>query len=193
MKLKLISFFIAVLTAIGCPAQIAISDFSNSHGDSFKVTLLTKKEKPYRVAIECETKGYSKGEIWIKPSDVQKFRDALIALKSKYEEWDSTAKKNNITEAHKDMPIKFPKVEFVWGHSTTFFANDSFKVRWGLKSPISFVLCIAIVDASNNQFAKETFSIKFFSIEDVQNMIDALSQSKIDAAIKSLDNSNLFN
>lgn len=193
MKTKLICFIAAIMTAIGLHAQIAIADFKNSHTESFKVVLLTKNEKPYRVSIECETKGKSNGEIWIKPSYVSKFRDALVLIKSKFEEWDATAKANNVTEASKDMPIKFPKVEFVWGHSTTFFADDSFKVKWVLNSPVEFVLCIASVKASNNQFAKETFSIRFYNFEDVQNLIDALSQEKIDAAMRASENSNLFN
>ena len=193
MKAKLICFVAAIMTAIGLHAQITIADFNDSHGESFKVTLLTKKEKPYRVSIECETKGKSKGEIWIKPSDVQKFRDALVSIKSKFEEWDATAKANNVTEASKDIPIKFPKVEFVWGYSTTFFANESFKAKWVLHAPVEVVLCIASVKASNNQFAKETFSIRFYNFEDVQNLIDALSQEKIDAAMRTSENSNLFN
>lgn len=193
MKLKLLCLFVGLLTAMGLHAQIGIADILNSHGETFKVQLLTKNEKPYRVSIECSTKDKSKGEIWIKPSDVQKFRNALVLLKAKFEDWNATAKSNNVTEASKDMPVKFPKVEFVWGHSTTFFANDSFKAKWILSSTVELVVCVAMVKASNNQFAKETFSMSFYNPQDVQNMIDALSQERVDAAIQTASNSNLFN
>jgi hypothetical protein len=193
MKLKLLCLIAGILATIGVRAEIAISDYTNSHGESFRVSLLTKNDKPYRISIECETKDKSKGEIWIKPSDVQKFQDALISLKAKYEEWDAIAKKNNVAKASKDMPIKFPKVELVWGHTTTFFANDSFKAKWVLSSPVEFVVCIANVKASNNRFANETFILRFYCVEDVQNLIDALSQDKIDASMRTSENSNLFN
>lgn len=124
---KILCLLAAFVTAIGLHAQIQMAEFTNSHNDAFKVQLLLKKEKPYRVSIACETKTGSNGEIWIKPSEVGKFRDALVALKAKYEEWDATASANNVKEAKKDMPIKFPKVEFVWGHSTTFFTDAAFK------------------------------------------------------------------
>ncbi|MGN0206086.1 MAG: hypothetical protein ACI4BC_02475 [Muribaculaceae bacterium] len=189
---KIIALILGILASISMQAQIEISQYINSHDQSFNVSLIVKNDKPYRVSIACESKG-GNGEIWIKPSDVGKFRDALVELKSKFEEWDNIAKRSNVNEANKDMPIKFPKVEFVWGHTTTFFANDAFKAKWILKSPVEFVLCVASVKASNNRFASETFDIRFYSIQDVQNLIDALSQDKIDTAIKTTENSNLFN
>lgn len=189
---QLISFVLGVLFCISMQAQNTISEYVNSHQESFKVNLIAKNEKPYRISLACESKG-GDGEIWIKPSDVEKFRAALSAVKSKFEEWNKIAKENNITQASKEMSIKFPKVEFVWGATTTFFATDKFKAMWGLKSPVEFVLCTAYVTASNNQFAEETFIISFYSIQDVQNLLDALSQEKIDAAIKTTENSSLFN
>lgn len=193
MKQKIICMIAAFMVAIGIHANIAIDSYSNSHGDSFNVVLLTKKDKPYRVSIECETKGNSKGEIWIKPSDVGKFRDALVSLKAKYAEWNETAKENNITDVSKDMPVKFPKVEFVWGISTTFFANGTFKAQWVYKPIINFVLCMANVKASDNRFVDEMFIIRFYNIDDIQNLINALSQEKIDAVLKASENTNLFN
>lgn len=189
---QLISLVLGILFCMSTQAQTAISEYVNSHGQSFKVNLLSKNEKPYRISLACESKG-GDGEIWIKPSEISKLRDALIALKSKFEEWNNTAKENNVKEANKDMPIKFPKVEFVWGCSTTFFANAAFKAKWVLNTPVEFVLCLASVTASNNHFAKDTFTIRFYSIQDVQNLIDALSQEKIDTAIQSAEQSNLFN
>jgi|GEM_PF-5276400 hypothetical protein len=188
---QIISLFLGILFCMSMQAQTAISEYVNSHGQSFNVSLLIKNDKPYRVSLACEAKG-GDGQIWIKPSDVGKFRDALVSLKSKFEEWDKTAKENNVKEANKDMPIKFPKVEFVWGISTRFFADAAFKAKWFLSSPVEFVLCMAPITASNNQFAKETFTIRFYSIQDVQSLIDALNQDKIDAAIKTTENSNLF-
>lgn len=189
---KLFLLIVALMSTIGLYAHLPIAEFTNSHDESFKVVLLVKNDKPYRVSVNCETTNKSNGEIWLKPENVAKFRDALVLLKTKYEEWDETAKTNNITEANKDMPIKFPKVEFVWGHSTTFFANDSFKAKWILKSPAEIVLCTASVTASDNRFANETFVIRFYNVQDIQNLIDALSQDKIDIAINKNENSNLF-
>lgn len=189
---QIISLFLGILFCMSMQAHTAISEYVNSHNQTFKVTLLVKNDKPYRISLACESKG-GDGEIWIKPSDVGKFRDALITLKSKFKEWDNTAKENNVKDANKDMPIKFPKMEFVWGRSTTFFANAAFKAKWVLNSPVEFVLCMASVTASNNQFAKENFTIRFYSIQDVQNLIDALTQDKIDASIRTAENSKLFN
>lgn len=193
MRRKLLCLIVAIMCFLGASAQVAISEFVNSHGESFKVTLVLKKDKPYKVSIECETSSKSKGDIWINPKDVAKFREALISLKDKFEEWDSVAKANDVTEADKDMPIKFPKVQFVWGYSTTFFADGAFKSKWVLKSPVEMVLCMAMVKASNNQFAEETFILKFFNTDDVQNFIDALDQNKIDASIRITEKSDLFN
>ena len=141
---QVISLVLGVLFCISMQAQTSISEYVNSHGQSFKVSLLIKNDKPYRVSLACEAKGGA-GSIWIKPSDVGKFRDA------------------------------------------------AFKAKWILSSPVEFVLCMARVTASNNQFVKETFTIRFYSIQDVQNLIDALTQDKIDAAIRTTENSNLFN
>lgn len=189
---KIISLLLGALFIISVQAQVSVSEYTNSLGQSFKVDLLLKKDKPYRVTIECKTKT-GEGEIWLKLSEVSKFRKSLSELKSKFEEWDKVAKDKGVTDASKDMPVKFPRVEFVWGLSTKFFADDTFKPRWVIKSPVEMVLCMAFVKAWNNEFAKESFSIDFYSIQDVQNLIDALSQEKIDAAVKSLENSNLFN
>lgn len=189
---KLLCFMTVMATFISIQAQTVISNFVNSHSESFKIVLLTKDDKPYRVSIDCETGEKSNGEIWIKPTEVAKFRDALVVLKEKFEEWDATAKDNNVTKASKEMPVKFPKVEFVWGRTTTFFANASFKAKWVLSSPVEVVICFATVKATNNRFAEEMFTIRFYSIDDVQALIDALSQDKIDAALHATENLNLF-
>lgn len=189
---QLILFVLGIMFSLSLQAQVTISEFINSHNDSFSVNLLTKDGKPYRISLDCESTG-GDGYVWIELSEIGKFRDALSSVKSKYKEWDTIAKENDVMEASKEMPIKFPNVEFIWGHTTTFFAFDSFKAKWFIHSPSEFVLCLASVKASNNQFAKNTFSIRFYEIEDVQNLIDALSQDKIDAAIKKTDTLNLFN
>lgn len=192
MKHLILSIICAIM-AIGCHAQIQVSEFTIAGDKTYKVVLLVKKEKPYKVSIACETKGGSKGEIWIKPNEVGKFRDALIAVKSKFDEWNQVASDNNVTETSKEMQIKFPKEEFVWGASTTFVGNEALKAKWIVNSGAKIVLCFAKVQASTNRFADEFFTLRFYSPEEVQNLINALSQDKIDEAIAKCNSSSLFN
>lgn len=190
---KLIMILACVVSIIGAQAQTKIAEYENSRGDSYAVTLLLKKNKPYKVSIECDIKGKSKGEIWIKPNEVSKFRDALVSLKEKFEEWNNVAEQNNVSSASKDMPIKFPRVEFVWGHSTTFFSNGIFKPKWFIQDQVMFVWLYANVTASTNRYVDERFDFTFFDPQDAQNLIDAISQENVDAAINSVDNNDLFN
>lgn len=190
---RVICIVFTILATINVNAAIEVSTYTNSHKESVNITLLVKNEKPYRLCIPCYTKSNSNGEIWIKLSDVSKFREALTSLKNKYEEWNFIAQENDVNDLKKEIPVKFPKVQFLWGRTTTFFGDGVFKADWVLKTPVQAVVCYAFIKASNNRFADESFDFRFYTPQDVQNLIDALSQDKIDAAIRKVDNANLFN
>lgn len=189
---KLLLFFACMMIAISSYAQISVASYTDSLGDSFPISLLLKKEKPSYISVGCKTQ-HGIASFWIKPNDVDKFRTALTALKDKFAEWSNTAKENDIKDARKDVPIKFPKVKFVWGHSTTFVAIEPFKASWILSNPVDMVVCMALVKYINNKYIDEVFSMTFYSPEDVQALIDALSQANIDAAIQKTKNNDLFN
>lgn len=190
--MKNLIFFLAVLLTALNVGAVDISSYTNSHGEEFGIKLLTKNDKPFYVSISCETKGNTKGEIWIKPNDVHKFTTALEEVKSKLEEWQALAQKNNVKQVSKDMAIKFPKVQFAWGLSDTFFANDSFKVKWVFQSSISIVLCTSMVKASTNRFISEMFIIRFYDVADIDSLIKALSKENIDKAIATLSVADQF-
>ena len=191
---KIISLFLSLIVFVSIiSANTTISEFKDARGDSQTIVLLTKNNKASKIEIPCKTKGNTKGCIWIKPKDISKFRDYLTILRNKFQEWNDIAEKENVTDFTKDIPGKSPKVEFVWGLSTTFFADDCFKAKYICQGSVKIVMCYAKVNASNNQFASEFFTINFYDIKDIDNLLEALSEENINEALTKVSQGNLFN
>lgn len=190
MRTVLLILFLFVYSL--CVSAQNVGVYTDSHGESFDIHLICKKGKPQKISIECAYDNNRKGEIWIKIKDVEKFRLTLISVKELYQEWIKIAEDNDVKDVRKEMPIKFPRVEFVWGYATTFLGNAAFTANWVRKAPFSLVICTAFVEASNNQFVDECFNLSFYNPDDIQSLIDAISQENIDKAIKNANAAELF-
>lgn len=191
---KIISLLMSLIAFVSIiNANTTISEFRDAKGNMNNIVLLTKDGKASKIEIPCGSKGNSNGCIWIKPKEISKFRDYLNTLRNKYQEWNDIADRENVTDLTKDLPGKSPKIEFVWGLSTTFFADDSFKAKYICQGSVKMIMCYAKVKASNNQFASEFFTMDFYDVKDIDNLLDAISEDKINEALNKASQTNLFN
>lgn len=126
------------------------------------------------------------GGFMVDDKKYQGFIDALNEAKSKYQEWEQTAKSNNVKELDKEMPIK-SKVAgyFLYGSDWHFqyIVNLTFDFKI-LESDgeIKYLLIVRSgkMQSSSNQFMDvDGVVLVFTSANEIQEFVDSISLNKI--------------
>lgn len=183
-----------LLVSMVAQAQVAVGSFNNRYAKKeLKVSALMKDGKFYCIEIDCPIKGVGNGFIWVKQKDVDKFRNALIELQAKFDEWKKIAIENNVKDMDKEMPVKFPKVTYCWQLRDSYFATNSPCKFIFAKSDKTIFTCLSYKAVDDtNKYIDERFTLVFYSSEEIQSLVDLLSKEKIDSAIGNPANSDLF-
>ena len=111
------NFFLTALLfiAINANAQY-VGDFFNKYCDKYLSVFITvdEKTKNDKVWSEGNFLNAKEGYMLIRVNDLDKFVKSLKKLKEKTIEWANIANENGVYEIKKDIPIKFPRVQFIW-------------------------------------------------------------------------------
>lgn len=190
---KLLLSLIALLPILAVAQTVATFSNRSAKRTDMKVRLITKDNKPCYVSFEAETKsGFA--EVWVKYKDLPKFHAALIEARNKYVEWSEVADKNHVMSLRKEIPVKFPKVEYWWEYGKERFtdSNTGWKMIFSASDQFRFAFMLASVTHWNNRFIKEKYAVTFISVEDFDSLINALDPQKIKAAADAIGNPELF-
>jgi uncharacterized protein (DUF1330 family) len=129
---------------------------------------------------------HEKGGFMVDDKKYQGFIDALTEAKSKYQEWEQTAKSNNVKELDKEMPIK-SKVAgyFLYGSDWHFqyIVNLTFDFKiLESEGEIKYLLIVRSgkMQSSSNQFMDvDGVVLVFTSANEIQEFVDSISLNKI--------------
>lgn len=129
---------------------------------------------------------FEKGGFMVDNKKYQGFIDALNEAKIKYQEWDQTAKANNVKDVKKEMPIK-SKVSgyFLYGRDWHFQFLVNLKFDFVIMERDGEVKNMLMVKtgemtSSSNQFMDvDGVILVFSSVEEINDFVDSISLEKI--------------
>lgn len=114
-------------------------------------------------------------------NEIISFGTALLAAKSKYEEWVAVAKQNNVTEISKEMGISFPNIDVAWyGSEWWFDYNERISPYFKVYDTGECVCTIAgEATASTNELIDQKYYLVLSSVDDFDNLYNALQVNSI--------------
>jgi len=141
----------------------------------------------------------NEGGIKVTSKTYPEFIQSLKEAETKYSLWDSTAKVNNVEDATKDMDIKCNVEGYFmygskWCFDNTVTLSYSFWVR-NLAGETRNLLLIrtgSMVSFTNEYMKDKGKKIIFYSPNEVNAFLDAISPEKINAFLKSPKAEDLF-
>lgn len=119
--------------------------------------------------------------------EIISFGTALLAAKSKYEEWVAVAKQNNVTEMSKEMGISFPNIGVAWyGSKWWFDFYERISPYFKVYDTGECVCTIAgKATASTNEYIDQKYYLVLSSVDDFDNLYNALQVNSIMDALNS--------
>ncbi len=190
--MKNIKSLIVVIFAITFSTSFSQEKFATHNNaydkETYKIELSIGGKKKFGLYIDAYSMDeiHKTGGFCIDHKQYQSFITALNEAKQKYEEWTKTAKKNNVRDLDKTMPIK-SKVDtyFLYGRDWhyDFSVNLSFDFEiFDTEREPMYLLVISTgkLQSSSNQFMKvDGFDLVFTSEEDIEKFMDDISLQKI--------------
>ena len=180
---------ILLTLVLNVKAQDKFTTYDNSYAKkTYDIQISLKDNDKFTFYIEAMSldKLHEKGGFMVDDKKYQGFIDALNEAKSKYQEWEQTAKSNSVKELDKEMPIK-SKVAgyFLYGSDWHFqyIVNLTFDFKI-LESDgeIKYLLIVRSgkMQSSSNQFMDvDGVVLIFTSANEIQEFVDSISLNKI--------------
>jgi hypothetical protein len=179
---------ISTILSLNVYAQQKLSTYNSAYfNKSFdiKASIYQNKFKLYIDAVSMD-KLHEVGGFMVEESKYQAFIKALNDAKSKYQEWDQTAKQNNVKELEKEMAIK-SKVGgyFLYGSDWHFQFNANLTFDFNIiesDGEINYLLILRsgkMQSSSNQYMTVDGFVLVFTSANEIQELIEAISMEKI--------------
>jgi hypothetical protein len=190
MSKTLTLFGIILLTlGINVKAQDKFISYDNTYAmKTFDIQISIKDNDKFTLYIEAMSLDnlHETGGFMVDDKKYQGFIDALNEAKSKYQEWEQTAKSNNVNELDKEMPI-ISKVAgfFLYGSEWHFqyIVNLSFDFKiLERDGKIKYLLIVRSgkMQSSSNQFMDvDGVVLVFTSANEIQEFVDSISLNKI--------------
>lgn len=143
--------------------------------------------------IECASfeKGGGRSGIQVDAKRLAQFKTGLMAMKTKFTEWDSTAKANNVEKVSKEMPVDMPKVDCYFGNANIYFAfGQPLTVKFGYDDTGSEVVMFTRkLTSSTNQYIKnDGLLFAFKTPEEIQALHDLLDPDRAQDVLKEKQN-----
>lgn len=182
MKKKFITALICLFATLNLSAQEKIGSYPCSYFETEYDVEASLKDGKYSfyVGIGAESKRTT-ANLQFYGESLDEFKNKLVKVKSKYEEWTKVAKENNVTKMTKEMDFNLPEVTVCWLGSKWFFSfnkalTPKFMILGGGQPSVVFV---KKVTASSNEYIDETIYWVFSSPSEIQKLIDILDFDKI--------------
>ena len=198
MKKIYLSIIVCLFCSLVAHAQgVFVGNYTMSYfHKSYDIKASELKNGEFTVYIQVSAEREStRAMISIESDKLEEFKQSLVQMKEKFEEWSKVAKDNNVTSILKEMGIKFPSTTFCWLGSEWFFSfeqkvNPKFLV---LSDGNPVALFMKTVESSSNQYIDETFYWVFSNSEEIDKLISQLNYEKIKSELEKKENaSDLF-
>ncbi len=191
--------FVCLFTFALCFATFALADenvgsYVNAYdGKSYNIDVRLKNNSLQYLYVFTPTTKRQTGYFVIKDKDLDKFRDALQFVGTKFEEWKTTANEQGISKMTKEFDVKFPKTSFFWNGTQQWIANGKFHAVFTVTDSKCLVVLVASVSALTNKYVDNTFSLVFSSKEQIDTFINVIDrQAMIQKATEIKNKIDLF-
>ncbi len=198
MKKIILGLFMLVFS-VGAFAQGQLTEVGTYTLNGIHYDCLVNPDSK-KIFIEVDPDDSKFAQIILSLSEQKSFRRFLEDVKSKYLEYDSIRNVNNIQELekteiknfeiHSTYPVRFYRyTEFEYDFETSFHYNC-----YLIKNGILYFEFKTKVIASDNKYIDDYVSLKFYSVKEIDTLINLLDETNIDNIVnKVLNKQNLFN
>lgn len=186
---SILTVSLIVATTLQIKAQEKFTTYDNTYaGKSYEIQISAEEKDKFTLYIYAMSldRMHDKGGISIEQKNHQDFLNALSEAKQKYEEWEKTAKENNVKELDKTMTIKSKAGGyFLYGSKWNFQFLVNLKFDFKIlesKGETKYLLLIRTgeLQSSSNQFMKvDGFVLVFSSSKEIDDFMTAISTEKI--------------
>lgn len=184
---KVLSLVILIsLFFVNCLAEdFSIGSYKNGpgiDGKTYSASVRLKDDKIKYVYVFMATGSGQTGYFCFGGKDLNKFYDALCAMKEKFVEWSNTAVENNITSFSKEFDVKMPKGTLFWGNNKTWLdVRKTLKPTFMVVSGKPVLTLIGGATATTNKYISETFNLVFMDINSYNDFVEIFNP---EAALK---------
>lgn len=181
---KVLAIIIALLPLITM-GQVRVGDVALDGGKVSTVYVDGKNGKLNWVGFTCPNDDIIEQIVTIPDEEVKKFRTALNEAVIKTAEWDRKAEENKVKDYQHELPVEFPWVKYMWGVDKTFKSQNTFRLWYYRKNNETRLLIRTTVSKiADSMHNYKDFNMDFTDKEQLKQLIDLLSQEKINAALE---------
>lgn len=186
---------LALFFALMAFADENVGSYVNAYdGKSYNIDVRLKNNDLQYLYIYTPTMNNQTGYFVVKEKDLNKFRENLQFVGTKFEEWKATAEEQGISKMSKEFDVKFPKTSFFWIGTQQWIANDKLHAVFTVTNSKCLVVIVATVTALTNKYVDNTFCLVFSSKEQIDTFLSIIDrQTMIQKAIEIKNKTDLFN
>jgi hypothetical protein len=188
-KITYLGIIAFMLIGLNLKAQEKFTTYDNIYAKkTYDIQLSSKDNDKFTLYIDAMSldKLHETGGFMVDDKKYQGFVDALNEAKIKYQEWEQTAKANNVKELDKEMPIKSKVVGyFLYGSDWHFQYLVNLTFDFKILESDGEIKNLLIVrsgkmQSSSNQFMDvDGVVLVFSSAKEIQEFVDSISLEKI--------------
>ena len=183
-----------------CFSETVVSEYYATEA-KFNIEADYNKHNVLKVYIEI----YS-GDDYVKylgldnEQEVENFRNNILLIIEKFQEWSNTAKTNNVSDFIKNFPITFNSIDVIWKSYSSgdyhFAYNQIIPILFWVNEEQEHKIAIrkSDVTSSDNKYTKCDVFTLFSSTEELKGLYNALDLDKIKNKLNKKTNiDDLFN
>ena len=180
-------FFAMLLLSLVCfiakSETIELANFQDGFGKEQSIKLALEDGKPWAVIIPCQKEDETYGFIVQPINYVFALESYLNEIKEKYNEWTQTAISNGIDEYEKKFMASGYQYGFIWFNPEKRQGISGLNAVWKYDKDkdINLVELDAKVVDTLGSYEITTFKLRFLRVEDIDCILNAISQSNIKA------------
>ena len=189
MKKQFLLILFVVLCTMGVYGEKVVGNYTLSYTNK-SYDINAEKNRKGEIGVLIQVEGERESElalIMIEGKNLEEFRQSLLQVKGKFEEWSNVVKDNKVTEAmSKNMDVKFPLVTVgwygaEWYHSLRNKLMPKFTI---IEDGRSFVVFSNKVTSSSNRYIKTSISLIFSNPQEINDLISQLDSEKIKSKLE---------
>ena len=197
---KIIILSLMAIQTLFCFSETVVSEYYATEA-KFNIEADYNKHNVLKVYIEI----YS-GDDYVKylgldnEQEVENFRNNILLIIEKFQEWSNTAKTNNVSDFIKNFPITFNSIDVIWKSYSSgdyhFAYNQIIPILFWVNEEQEHKIAIrkSDVTSSDNKYTKCDVFTLFSSTEELKGLYNALDLDKIKNKLNKKTNiDDLFN
>lgn len=181
MKIRL-ALLILCLSSLLVNAEIVeIANYIDGFDRQKSIKMNIKDGKPTSIIIPCEREDESVGYILQPINFLFALVDYLNDMKQKYIEWTDVTIENGVQTYQKDLPSSGFPFGFLWYNPEERNGKSDVTASWYYSEDSNIIVASAKNVFDSNSYDKENFYLSFSSVEDIDNLLNAISKKNIKA------------